>query len=382
MRKKRILSVFGTRPEAIKMAPVVRALGSDEYFDSAVCVTGQHRQMLDQVLKLFEIRPEYDLDLMSQGQDLFDITARTLMGLRNVFNDYEPDLILVHGDTTSCFAASLAALYKKIKIGHVEAGLRTWNLQSPWPEEANRQLTDCIADFYFAPTEQSRANLLKEARDTSRICVTGNTVIDALLNVAERLETSPGLQGEAARAIRDAGYPDIALAGRKRILITGHRRENFGDGMLRICQAIKQVAARYPEVDLIYPVHLNPNVQEPVRTILHGLTNVYLISPLDYVPFVHMMANCYFILSDSGGVQEEGPALAKPVLVMRDTTERPEAVAAGTVRLVGNDSDSISAHCSRLLDDHTEYVKMAKSSNPFGDGQAAVRILDFLKLHL
>jgi len=364
------------------MAPIVLALKSNEAFDSAVCVTGQHRQMLDQVLALFDIRPEYDLDLMSQGQDLFDITSRTLIGLRGVLEDYQPDLILVHGDTTSCFAASLAAFYKKIKIGHVEAGLRTWNLQSPWPEEANRQLTDCIADFYFAPTEQSRENLLAEKREASRIHVTGNTVIDALLNVAGKLEASAQLRDDALRTIVKAGYPGIVIRDRKRILITGHRRENFGDGMLRICEAIKQVAAQYPDVDLIYPVHLNPNVQAPVRSILNGLSNVYLISPLDYVPFVHMMVNSYFILTDSGGIQEEGPALAKPVLVMRDTTERPEAVHAGTVKLVGNDSSSIAMHCAALLDDHTEYMKMAKASNPFGDGRAAAHILDFLKTHL
>ena len=382
MKKKRILSVFGTRPEAIKMAPIVNALNADSYFSSAVCVTGQHRQMLDQVLNLFAIRPEYDLNLMSQGQDLFDITSKTLMGLREVYTDYAPDMVLVHGDTTSCFAASVAAFYKKIKVGHVEAGLRTWNLQSPWPEEANRQLTDCIADFYFAPTEQSRANLLAEKRQDSNICVTGNTVIDALLSVAAKLEASMTLRCEAAEVIANAGYPGITKQGIRRILMTGHRRENFGDGMLRICEAIKQVAAGYPDVDLIYPVHLNPNVQDPVRAILNGLPNVFLISPLDYVPFVYMMANSYFILSDSGGIQEEGPALGKPVLVMRDTTERPEAVEAGTVRLVGNDSSSIAAHCASLLNSYAEYSNMAKASNPFGDGRAAVRILEFLKTRI
>jgi UDP-N-acetylglucosamine 2-epimerase (non-hydrolysing) len=382
MKKKRILSVFGTRPEAIKMAPIVLALNSSEYFESAVCVTGQHRQMLDQVLNLFEIHPEYDLNLMSQNQDLFDVTCKTLTGLRDVFEDYRPDLILVHGDTTSCFAASLAAFYKKVKVGHVEAGLRTWNLQSPWPEEANRQLTDCIADFYFAPTDQSKDNLITEGRDKVNICVTGNTVIDALLNVAAKLGSSVEFQQQAAHEIVQGGYPHIAQQGRRRILITGHRRENFGEGMLQICRAVKEVAAQYPDVDLIYPVHLNPNVQEPVRSILNGLSNVYLIDPLDYVPFVYMMANSHFILTDSGGIQEEGPALGKPVLVMRDTTERPEAVKAGTVRLVGNDSSSIATHCTKLLESDVEYLSMATSTNPFGDGRAAGRILDFLKERL
>lgn len=375
--KTRILTVFGTRPEAIKMAPLAIALRQNPNIESAVCVTAQHRQMLDQVLDLFQITPEYDLDLMAPGQDLYDITAKALLGLRPVLQEFKPDVVLVHGDTTTCLAASLAAFYGRVKIGHVEAGLRTWNLQSPWPEEANRQLTDRIADYYFAPTQESRDNLLREGCDDTKILVTGNTVIDALLDVVARLRSDATEQERLAALIEAKGYAGIRL-NRRRILITGHRRENFGDGFRQTCEAMKEIASRHPDVDLIYPVHLNPNVQAPVREILSDVSNVYLIDPLDYEPFVYLMDQSFLILTDSGGVQEEAPSLGKPVLVMRDTTERPEAVAAGTVRLVGNQKDNIVRSCLELLEDPAAYEAMAKAHNPYGDGQACQRIVDFL----
>lgn len=375
--KTRILTVFGTRPEAIKMAPLAIALRQNPNIESAVCVTAQHRQMLDQVLDLFQITPEYDLDLMAPGQDLYDITAKALLGLRPVLQEFKPDVVLVHGDTTTCLAASLAAFYGRVKIGHVEAGLRTWNLQSPWPEEANRQLTDRIADYYFAPTQESRDNLLREGCDDTKILVTGNTVIDALLDVVARLRSDATEQERLAALIEAKGYAGIRL-NRRRILITGHRRENFGDGFRQMCEAMKEIASRHPDVDLIYPVHLNPNVQAPVREILSDVSNVYLIDPLDYEPFVYLMDQSFLILTDSGGVQEEAPSLGKPVLVMRDTTERPEAVAAGTVRLVGNQKDNIVRSCLELLEDPAAYEAMAKAHNPYGDGQACQRIVDFL----
>lgn len=375
--KTRILTVFGTRPEAIKMAPLAIALRQNPNIESAVCVTAQHRQMLDQVLDLFQITPEYDLDLMAPGQDLYDITAKALLGLRPVLQEFKPDVVLVHGDTTTCLAASLAAFYGRVKIGHVEAGLRTWNLQSPWPEEANRQLTDRIADYYFAPTQESRDNLLREGCDDAKILVTGNTVIDALLDVVARLRSDATEQERLAALIEAKGYAGIRL-NRRRILITGHRRENFGDGFRQMCEAMKEIASRHPDVDLIYPVHLNPNVQAPVREILSDVSNVYLIDPLDYEPFVYLMDQSFLILTDSGGVQEEAPSLGKPVLVMRDTTERPEAVAAGTVRLVGNQKDNIVRSCLELLEDPAAYEAMAKAHNPYGDGQACQRIVDFL----
>lgn len=375
--KTRILTVFGTRPEAIKMAPLAIALQEHPQIESAVCVTAQHRQMLDQVLDLFQIKPDYDLDLMAPGQDLYDITAKALLGLRPVLQEFKPDVVLVHGDTTTCLAASLAAFYGRVKIGHVEAGLRTWNLQSPWPEEANRQLTDRIADYYFAPTQESSDNLLREGVDAAKVLVTGNTVIDALLDVVARLRTDVSEQERLAALIESKGYAGIRQ-NRRRILITGHRRENFGDGFRQMCEAMKEIATRHPDVDLIYPVHLNPNVQAPVREVLSDVSNVYLIDPLDYEPFVYLMDQSFLILTDSGGVQEEAPSLGKPVLVMRDTTERPEAVAAGTVRLVGNQKNNIVQSCLELLENPVAYEQMAKAHNPYGDGQACKRIVDFL----
>ena len=377
--KKRILTIFGTRPEAIKMAPLAIALNKNENIESAVCVTAQHRQMLDQVLELFQISPEYDLDLMAPGQDLFDITAKVLLGLKPIIQEFKPDVILVHGDTTTCLAASLAAFYSRCKIGHVEAGLRTWNMLSPWPEEANRQLTDRIADYYFAPTEDSRQNLLADRVEDSKILVTGNTVIDALIEVVQRIRQSDKEQNRLASIITSKGYPRISTNAR-RILITGHRRENFGDGFRQMCLAMRDIAIKYPDVDLIYPVHLNPNVQDPVREILTGVNNVYLIDPLEYESFVFLMDKSYLILTDSGGVQEEAPSLGKPVLVMRDTTERPEALAAGTVKLVGNQRDSIVQNCIELLENTNDvYVKMSQAHNPYGDGLACQRIVEFLE---
>ena len=323
---KKILLVFGTRPEAIKMAPLVKALQKDtEHFETRVCVTAQHRQMLDQVLEVFGITPEYDLNIMAPNQDLYDITAKVLLGLREVLKDFRPDTVLVHGDTTTSMAASLAAFYMQIPVGHVEAGLRTYNMLSPWPEEMNRQVTDRICTYYFAPTEQSRANLLQENVDAKKIFITGNTVIDALLMAVDIISTTAGVKEKMAKELQEKGY---TVGDREYILVTGHRRENFGDGFLHICKAIKELAALHPEMDIVYPVHLNPNVQKPVYELLSGLSNVYLISPLDYLPFIYAMQHSTLLLTDSGGVQEEAPSLGKPVLVMRDTTERPEAVDA------------------------------------------------------
>lgn len=373
MIKKKILLVFGTRPEAIKMAPLVKVLQADTGFDAKVCVTAQHRQMLDQVLQLFEIVPDYDLDLMTPGQDLTDITGRVLLGLRQVLQDFKPDVVLVHGDTTTTLAASLAAYYQRIDIGHVEAGLRTGNLYSPWPEEANRKLTGSLARWHFAPTETSRANLRAEGVLESHISVTGNTVIDALF-MARDLAAS---DGELERTLL-AEFPflqgDAAM-----ILVTGHRRENFGEGFQRICSALARIAAAHPSVQIVYPVHLNPNVQEPVQRLLSGIANVHLIPPQDYLPFVYMMNRATLVLTDSGGVQEEAPSLGKPVLVMRDTTERPEAVSAGTVRLVGTDTEQIVAGVHELLSDRAAYDAMAYAHNPYGDGQACLRIAEILK---
>lgn len=367
----RVLSIFGTRPEAIKMAPVVATLGSDERFDARVCVTAQHRQMLDQVLELFSIRPDFDLDLMQPGQDLTDVTSRVLLGLRGVFAEWCPDIVLVHGDTTTTMAASLAAYYQRIPVGHVEAGLRTGNIYSPWPEEMNRKIAGAISAVHFAPTETSMNNLLREGIAPEAICVTGNTVIDALLDVDQRLRTD-SLLGE-----RFAAQFDFLDPARKLILVTGHRRENFGSGFESICLALAELARR-PDVQIVYPVHLNPNVQEPVRRILGEVGNVHLIPPQDYLPFVYLMGRSYLILTDSGGVQEEAPSLGKPVLVMRDTTERPEAVTAGTVRLVGTDSALIVSEAQRLLDDVVAYDAMSRAHNPYGDGKASARILERL----
>ena len=374
---KKILLVFGTRPEAIKMAPLVKALQKDtEHFETRVCVTAQHRQMLDQVLEVFGITPEYDLNIMAPNQDLYDITAKVLLGLREVLKDFRPDTVLVHGDTTTSMAASLAAFYMQIPVGHVEAGLRTYNMLSPWPEEMNRQVTDRICTYYFAPTEQSRANLLQENIDAKKIFITGNTVIDALLMAVDIISTTAGVKEKMAKELQEKGY---TVGDREYILVTGHRRENFGDGFLHICKAIKELAALHPEMDIVYPVHLNPNVQKPVYELLSGLSNVYLISPLDYLPFIYAMQHSTLLLTDSGGVQEEAPSLGKPVLVMRDTTERPEAVDAGTVKLVGTNAEAIVSNVTALLLDKEMYKRMSETHNPYGDGQACERIIAALR---
>ncbi|MGE8319965.1 MAG: non-hydrolyzing UDP-N-acetylglucosamine 2-epimerase [Comamonas sp.] len=367
------LLVFGTRPEAIKMAPLVKHLQAAPGFDARVCVTAQHRQMLDQVLSLFEIEPEFDLDLMKPGQDLTDITAGVLQGMRGILAQWRPDAVLVHGDTSTTLAASLAAFYQRIPVGHVEAGLRTGNLYSPWPEEANRKLTGTLARWHFAPTEASRNNLLAEGVAPASIHVTGNTVIDALLQVRDRIRSDEPLrQGFGERF----GFLDPA---RRIVLVTGHRRENFGAGFERICEALARIAGQHPDVDVVYPVHLNPQVQEPVRRLLGHIGNVHLIEPLDYLPFVYLMDRSSLILTDSGGIQEEAPSLGKPVLVMRDTTERPEAVAAGTVRLVGTDVERIVGQAHALLTDAGAYRAMARAHNPYGDGLACQRIAEALQ---
>lgn len=366
------LCIFGTRPEAIKMAPLVLALAADERFEAKVCVTGQHREMLDQVLGLFAITPDFDLQIMKPGQDLTDVTASILQGLKTVLNEFKPDIVLVHGDTATTFAASLAAYYQQIPVAHIEAGLRTGNLYSPWPEEGNRKLTGALANLHFAPTETSQNNLLREGVNPNTIIVTGNTVIDALLDVVKRLDEDPQLLVQASAP---AAFLDPA---RKLILVTGHRRESFGDGFERICQALMEVAQQHPDVDIVYPVHLNPNVREPVNRLLNGIDNIHLIAPLDYLPFVHMMTRAHIILTDSGGIQEEAPSLGKPVLVMRDTTERPEAVSAGTVKLVGTNTADIVREMNRLLLDISAYREMSYAHNPYGDGNACQRILEAL----
>lgn len=371
MKRLKVLTVFGTRPEAIKMAPVVAALAAEESIDARVCVTAQHREMLDQVLALFGIRPDFDLDLMKPGQDLTDITCGVLSGLRKVFADYRPDRVLVHGDTSTTMAASIAAFYHRIPVGHVEAGLRTGNLYAPWPEEANRKVTGVFADLHFAPTEGSRDNLLREGVDPASIRITGNTVIDALLDVAHRLDVDEGLRSSCAEQ-----FPFLDDA-RRLVLVTGHRRENFGEGFERICRGLAEIARR-DDVQVVYPVHLNPNVRKPVNAILAGIDNVHLIEPLDYLPFVYLMKNASIIITDSGGVQEEAPSLGKPVLVMREVTERPEAVSAGTVRLIGTDTARMVQETRRLLDDPAEYERMSKAHNPYGDGKAAERIVKTL----
>lgn len=365
---KKILLVFGTRPEAIKMAPLVKTLQAHAAFDVKVCATAQHRQMLDQVLHLFDIQPDFDLNLMKPGQDLSDITSGVLMGLKPVLAQWRPDAVLVHGDTSTTFAATLAAFYQRIPVGHVEAGLRTGDLYSPWPEEANRKLTSVLAQWHFAPTATSRSNLVSEGVSPGSIHVTGNTVIDALLQVREKIVTRPKLRQQL-----DQGFS--FLDPRKRlVLVTGHRRENFGDGFERICQALAHIAKSHADVQVVYPVHLNPQVQEPVRRRLGGIDNVHLIEPLDYLPFVYLMDKSTLILTDSGGIQEEAPSLGKPVLVMRDTTERPEAVEAGTVKLVGTDAEKIAYNATLLLNDAQAYQAMAFAHNPYGDGQACQRI--------
>lgn len=373
--------VFGTRPEAIKMAPLVKEFQKHpEDFDTIVCVTGQHRQMLDQVLEIFDIKPDYDLNIMKQGQDLYDVTARVLTGLRDVLKETQPDVVLVHGDTTTSTAAALAAFYQQIPVGHVEAGLRTHNIYSPWPEEMNRQITGRIATFDFAPTPLSRQNLLGEGVAEDKITVTGNTVIDALHYVVEKIHGNIGLEGELIGQLLNAGYDVARLRnGRKLVLITGHRRENFGDGFISMCRAIKALTEKYPEVDFVYPMHLNPNVRKPIHEVfgenLQGLGNMFFIEPLEYLSFVYLMEKSNIVLTDSGGIQEEAPGLGKPVLVMRDTTERPEALEAGTVKLVGTDYDMIVNEVSSLLDDTARYEAMSKAVNPYGDGKACGRIV-------
>ena len=369
---KKILTVFGTRPEAIKMAPLVHSLDADNRFNAKVCVTAQHREMLDQVLELFEIEPDFDLNIMTAGQTLTDVTTAILTGLKPVLEEFRPDVVLVHGDTATTFAASLAAYYQQIEVGHVEAGLRTGNIYSPWPEEANRKLTGAITNYHFAPTAGSRGNLLNEGIPESKITVTGNTVIDALFWVREKLNKSGSLSNELSAKFEYLN-PEKHL-----VLVTGHRRESFGGGFERICQALRQIATRHPDVQILYPVHLNPNVQEPVNRLLKGLDNVLLIEPQQYLPFCFLMNRAYVILTDSGGIQEEAPSLGKPVLVMRETTERPEAVDAGTVRLVGTDVGLIVDQVQLLLRDPDAYQQMSKAHNPYGDGFACKRILDFL----
>lgn len=375
MKKNKVMIVFGTRPEAIKMAPVVAALKSVPDLETVVAVTAQHRQMLDQVLDLFQIQPDVDLDLMQPGQDLPGLTARILDGVTKAISQHEPALVLVHGDTTTTFATSLAAFYGKVPVAHVEAGLRTGNLYSPWPEEANRKLTGALASLHFAPTEGSRNNLLKEGVNPESIHVTGNTVIDALLSVTRRISEDPDLARDLA-----SRFPFLD-SSKRMLLITGHRRENFGDGFEQICLAIKDTASR-GDTQVVYPVHLNPNVQEPVNRILGGLENVHLIAPQDYLPFVYLMSRAYLILTDSGGIQEEAPSLGKPVLVMRDTTERPEAVSAGTVVLVGTQRDVITTEVDRLLDDERAYVAMTMAHNPYGDGESSRRIAEAVRERL
>ena len=382
---KTVMLIFGTRPEAIKMAPLVKEFQKhSEAFKTIVCVTGQHRQMLDQVLQLFEIIPDYDLNIMKQGQDLYDVTARVLTGMRDVLKEAHPDIVLVHGDTTTSTAAALAAFYQQIPVGHVEAGLRTHNIYSPWPEEMNRQITGRIATYNFAPTPLSKANLLREAVNEESITVTGNTVIDALYWVVDRIKKDNTLDSELKKLLSQAGYDINRLSdGKKLVLITGHRRENFGDGFINMCTAIKDLTTKYPDVDFVYPMHLNPNVRKPIHEVfgedLSNLNNIFFIEPLEYLSFVYLMEKSTIVLTDSGGIQEEAPGLGKPVLVMRDTTERPEALEAGTVKLVGTNYDKIVNEVSALLDNKEHYEAMSKAVNPYGDGLACSRIVEALK---
>lgn len=381
LSRKKILIVFGTRPEAIKMAPLVKAFQSyPETFETKVCVTAQHREMLDQVLELFEIVPDYDLDIMKPGQDLYDVTSNVLLGMKSVLSEFKPDLVLVHGDTTTTSAASLATFYQQIKVGHVEAGLRTGDIYSPWPEEANRQITGILANYHFAPTETSRENLLRENKEGKNIVVTGNTVIDALFLALEKIKSNRELEGQIVSAIESSiDDPGFKLNSSKFILVTGHRRENHGQGFINICTALKEIALENPDIAIVYPVHLNPNVQKPVKELLSGIDNVHLIEPMQYEQFIYMMDKSYFIITDSGGVQEEAPSLGKPVLVMRDTTERPEALEAGTVKLVGTDSELIRSEAQKLIDDQEAYSGMSQASNPYGDGHACEKIVEFIK---
>ena len=378
--------VFGTRPEAIKMAPLVKAFqAKNDEFETIVCVTGQHREMLDQVLHLFDIKPDFDLNIMKQGQDLYDITSRVLLGMRDVFKVCKPDILFVHGDTTTSTAAALAGFYQQIPVAHVEAGLRTNDIYSPWPEEMNRQITGRIATYNLSPTQLSRQNLLKENVDENKITVTGNTVIDALHWVTAKIKSDKKLDDNFSLDLKSKGYDTKRLVGNRRlILITGHRRENFGDGFLHICHAIQDLAKKFPEVDFVYPMHLNPNVRKPIHQVfgedLNNLGNIFFIEPLEYLPFVFLMEKSDIVLTDSGGIQEEAPGLGKPVLVMRNTTERPEAVDAGTVKLVGTDYDSIVDNVSKLLTDRNLYNKMSKATNPYGDGKACERIIRYIEI--
>ena len=382
---KKIMLVFGTRPEAIKMAPLVKEF--EKYtndFQTIVCVTGQHREMLDQVLNLFEIKPHYDLNIMKQGQDLYDVTARVLVGMRDVLKEAQPDVVLVHGDTTTSTAAALAAFYQQIPVGHVEAGLRTHNIYSPWPEEMNRLITGRIATYHFSPTQLSRQNLLKENVSDDSIIVTGNSVIDALYWVVEKIKNDEALNNELKDVLTNAGYDVNRLNdGKKLVLITGHRRENFGDGFINMCTAIKDLTNKYPDVDFVYPMHLNPNVRKPIHEVfgedLSNLGNMFFIEPLEYLSFVYLMEKSTIVLTDSGGIQEEAPGLGKPVLVMRDTTERPEALEAGTVKLVGTNYDKIVSEVSALLENEDYYKTMSQAVNPYGDGLACGRIVNFVK---
>lgn len=380
---RKIMLVFGTRPEAIKMAPLVKEFQKyPDLFQTTVCVTGQHREMLDQVLHLFDIKPDYDLNIMKKGQDLFDVTARVLVGMRDVLNEAKPDVVLVHGDTTSSMASALAAFYQQIPVGHVEAGLRTHNIYSPWPEEMNRLITSRIAAYNFAPTTLSKQNLIDEGIAETKILVTGNTVIDALHTVVGKIRRDKNLSFEIYTELKGFGYNVERLnSNRRLVLITGHRRENFGDGFISICKAIKTLSEKYPEVDFVYPMHLNPNVRKPIKEVFgtNALSNMFFIEPLGYLPFVFLMEKSSIVLTDSGGIQEEAPGLGKPVLVMRDTTERPEALDAGTVKLVGTDYDKIVAEVSKLLGDKKYYETMSKAVNPYGDGLACGRIVSFLK---
>jgi len=379
---KKILIVFGTRPEAIKMAPLIKQIEKQrDIFEIKVCVTAQHREMLDQVLNIFDINPYYDLNIMKKNQDLYNVTSNILLDMKTVLEDFKPDLVLVHGDTTTTFAATLASFYKKFDIGHVEAGLRTGNIYSPWPEEANRKLTAILAKYHFAPTKIAKDNLIKEGIKADNIIVTGNTVIDALFFVLEKIKHNKNLEKIILEKLKTQ-INSLSVINSKFILITGHRRENFGKGFINICEAIKDLAIKYPQINFIYPVHLNPNVRKPVNEILSNLKNVFLIEPLDYLPFIYLMDKSYLILTDSGGIQEEAPSLGKPVLVMRDTTERPEAVKAGTVKLVGTNKEKIINTVSELIDNKNEYNKMSKAINPYGDGKASYRIVKFLKENL
>lgn len=382
---KKVMLVFGTRPEAIKMAPLVKEFEKHSNdFETIVCVTGQHRQMLDQVLQLFEIKPQYDLNIMKQGQDLYDVTARVLVGMRDVLKEVQPDVVLVHGDTTTSMAAALAAFYQQIPVGHVEAGLRTHNIYSPWPEEMNRQMTGRMATYNFSPTPLSRQNLLEEKVSESTITVTGNTVIDALYWVVDKIKNTESLSAELSAKLKIAGYDVDRLSnGKKLVLITGHRRENFGDGFINMCTAIRDLTNKYTDVDFVYPMHLNPNVRKPIHEVfgedLSNLGNMFFIEPLEYLEFVFLMEKCNIVLTDSGGIQEEAPGLGKPVLVMRDTTERPEALEAGTVKLVGTNYDKIVSEVSMLLENKEYYDTMSKAVNPYGDGLACGRIVESLK---